>query len=139
MRRKILSAVLAVVTFGTLMTGCTNSEKTSSPDLQKFVETMSKENFVQEGSLVALDTIELASQKQLISCFGNNAGSSYLVPFLPPAPNQAPSAGVHNAVYDWADEKPSVYYDETKTDNYPAIPISALSAGRISSRKTRRL
>lgn len=122
MRRKILSAVLAFLMIGTAVTGCTNSEKTSSPDLQKFVETMSKENFVQEGSFVALDTIELASQKQLISCFGNNAGSAYVVPFLPPAPNQAPSTGVHNAVYDWADEKPSVYYDETKTDNYPANP-----------------
>ena len=67
MRRKILSAVLAFLMIGTAVTGCTNSEKTSSPDLQKFVETMSKENFVQEGSFVALDTIELASQKQLIS------------------------------------------------------------------------
>lgn len=121
-RKRILSSAVALVMLGALATGCTNGEKTSSPDMKKFVETMEKDSFVQEGSFVALDTIELASQKQLISCFGNNAGSAYVVPFLPPAPNQSPSAGVHNDVYEWADEKPSLYYDENKTDNYPANP-----------------
>lgn len=121
-RKRILSSAIALVMLGALTIGCTNGEKTSSPDMKKFVETMEKDSFVQAGSFVALDTIELASQKQLISCFGNNAGSAYVVPFLPPAPNQSPSAGVHNDVYEWADEKPSVYYDENKTDNYPANP-----------------
>lgn len=122
MKKRIIAAALAFLTLGLSMTGCSSGEKASSPDMEKFVEAMEKEHFVQEGSFVALDTNELASQKQLISCFGNNAGSSYVVPFLPPAPNQTPSEGIHNEVYDWADENPSVYYDETKTDNYPANP-----------------
>ena len=41
--------------------------------------------YVQEGKFIELDTIKLASKGQLISCFGNNAGSVYTVFNLPAA------------------------------------------------------
>ena len=56
---------------------------------------------VQHGSFQELDTLKLASEGKLISCFGNNAGSTYLVNFLPPAPTcdlpyalPAPNSGI---------------------------------------------
>lgn len=43
---------------------------------------------VQQGSFYELDTIKAASEGKLFSCFGNNAGSSYMVFNLPEAPDQ---------------------------------------------------
>ena len=43
---------------------------------------------VQQGSFYELDTIKEASEGRLMSCFGNNAGSSYMVFNLPSAPDQ---------------------------------------------------
>lgn len=43
---------------------------------------------VQQGSFYELDTIKAASEGKLLSCFGNNAGSSYTVFDLPEAPDQ---------------------------------------------------
>lgn len=43
---------------------------------------------VQQGSFYELDTIKAASEGKLLSCFGNNAGSSYMVFDLPEAPDQ---------------------------------------------------
>lgn len=56
----------------------------------RFVEALSQTCDVQEGHFEYMDTIALSSQGKLISCFGNNAGSGYLVPMIPPA--EAPSA-----------------------------------------------
>lgn len=50
---------------------------------------LEKEGFtVQEGRYYELDTLQLASEGKLYSCFGNNAGSSYMVFDLPDAPDQ---------------------------------------------------
>ena len=68
---------------------------------------------VQEGHFEYLDTIALASQGKLISCFGNNAGSGYLVPMLPPAPNQDPAPATEMGKYSWPAEQPSALYDPT--------------------------
>ena len=38
---------------------------------------------VQQGSFYELDTVKSASEGKLMSCFGNNAGSSYMVFNLP--------------------------------------------------------
>lgn len=43
---------------------------------------------VQQGSFYELDTIKEASEGRLMSCFGNNAGSSYMVFQLPNSPDQ---------------------------------------------------
>ena len=43
---------------------------------------------VQKGKLYEFDTLRLASEGKLLTCFGNNAGSTYLILNLPPAPNQ---------------------------------------------------
>ena len=44
--------------------------------------------YVQQGQYRELDTVKLASEGKLLSCFGNNAGSAYIVFNLPAAPEQ---------------------------------------------------
>ena len=84
-------------------------------------KTGMEENFyVQEGSFRELDTIEMASQGKLMSCFGNNAGSVYTVFFLPPAPEQDYAIG--NPQRGWADEAPTAI-DDPEIENYPANPF----------------
>lgn len=142
MKRKIIPTIISLLICGIMTVGCTNSATTNSSQTNMetntdketdvtnndtlnsdmFIENLKTSYYVQEGSFKNMDTIELASQKQLISCFGNNAGSSYLVPFLPPAPNQDPAAGIQTEIYQWPDEEPSEYYDPSNTDNYPANP-----------------
>lgn len=43
---------------------------------------------VQQGRFCELDTVKAASEGKLMSCFGNNAGSAYMVFDLPDAPGQ---------------------------------------------------
>lgn len=75
--------------------------------------------YVQEGRLGELDTIELASQGKLISCFGNNAGSVYTVFYLPSAPEQDYAVG--NPELGWDDEQ-ATEYDNPEVQNFPANP-----------------
>ena len=75
---------------------------------------------VQHGSFQELDTLKLASEGKLISCFGNNAGSTYLVNFLPPAPNQKPAAAVPE--HGWPAEEPSPFFDPDAAETFPANP-----------------
>lgn len=75
---------------------------------------------VQHGELCLLDTLQLASEGKLISCFGNNAGSHYLVNFLPPAPNQDPAPA--DEEHGWPAEEPGVGYVAGAEGNYPANP-----------------
>lgn len=75
---------------------------------------------VQRGSLRELDTLKLASEGMLVSCFGNNAGSYYLVAFLPPAPGQDPAAAVE--ARGWPAEEPGAGYVPGAEGNYPANP-----------------
>ncbi len=76
---------------------------------------------VQEGHFEYMDTIALASQGKLISCFGNNAGSGYLVPMIPPAPNQDAAPATEMGNFSWPAEEPSALYDAS-AENAPANP-----------------
>ena len=50
--------------------------------------------YVQQGVYRELDTVKEASAGRLLSCFGNNAGSAYIVFSLPAAPEHGcPDAG----------------------------------------------
>lgn len=97
------------------------TEKTDLFGLPKdFKENMEQNNFyVQEGRFDELNTIELASQGKLISCFGNNAGSVYTVFYLPPSPEQDYAIG--NSELGWDDEQ-ATEYDNPNIENYPANP-----------------
>lgn len=87
---------------------------------EDFKENMEQNNFyVQEGRFDELNTIELASQGKLISCFGNNAGSVYTVFYLPPSPEQDYAIG--NSELGWDDEQ-ATEYDNPNIENYPANP-----------------
>lgn len=102
--------------------GAAAERDTSFGDVTTFIRELEETGdcIVQQGSFELLDTLALASEGQLISCFGNNAGSSYLVTFLPPAPHQAPARGVPER--NWPDEKPGVLYDPSDPDTFPANP-----------------
>ena len=97
---------------------CALAEKENA-DL--FAEALSETCHVQEGHFEYMDTIALASQGKLISCFGNNAGSGYLVPMIPPAPNQEPAPATEMGQMSWPAEEPSALYDPA-AENAPANP-----------------
>lgn len=85
-----------------------------------FKENMEQMDFyVQEGQFSELNTIELASQGKLISCFGNNAGSVYTVFYLPAAPDQDYAVG--DPERGWDDEQ-ATKYDNPEVENAPANP-----------------
>lgn len=78
--------------------------------------------YVQQGSFYELDTLKEASAGRLLSCFGNNAGSSYMVFNLPAAPEQDNAKG--NPDYNWPDETATLY-DDPAVENAPANPYFA--------------
>ena len=84
--------------------------------------------YVQQGVFYEFDTVKLASQGKLLSCFGNNAGSAYLVFSLPAAPDQDTSLGSEKL--GWPDEISSAY-DDPDIENTPANPYFA-PGGRSS-------
>ena len=86
-----------------------------------FVSALSATCDVQEGHFEYMDTIALASRGKLISCFGNNTGSGYLVPMIPPAPNQDPAPATEMGQFSWPAEEPSALYDPS-AENAPANP-----------------
>ncbi len=75
--------------------------------------------YVQDGKLYPFDTLKLASEGKLLTCFGNNAGSDYLILDLPPAPDQDAAKG--NEERGWEGERSSAY-DDPKVENYPPNP-----------------
>lgn len=75
--------------------------------------------YVQDGVLYEFDTLKLASEGKLLTCFGNNAGSAYLILNLPPAPEQDSSPG--DPERGWDPELPSAY-DDPEVENAPANP-----------------
>ena len=88
------------------------------------LQSLLEENnfYVQQGSFYELDTIKEASAGRLLSCFGNNAGSSYMVFNLPAAPEQDNAKG--NPDYNWPDETATLY-DDPAIENAPANPYFA--------------
>ena len=75
--------------------------------------------YVQDGILYEFDTLKLASEGKLLTCFGNNAGSAYLILNLPPAPEQDSAPG--NPERGWDPELPCAY-DDPDVENAPANP-----------------
>ena len=112
--KKAICLMLALLTFCTL--GTAFAETGAS-----FVGALSETCYVQEGHLEYMDTIALASQGKLISCFGNNAGSGYLVPMIPPSPNQDSAPATEMGNFSWPAEVPSALYDAS-AENAPANP-----------------
>lgn len=103
---------------GTKQNAEANGTEQSAETLKSLLE---KDDFyVQNGQFIELDTIELASQGKLMSCFGNNAGSVYTVFQLPAAPEQDNAKG--NPERGWTDEAATIY-DNPDIENYPANPF----------------
>lgn len=128
MKRSIFKKVLPLTVLlcaAVLMSGGgvknTASSESAFGGEEEFVAAISETYYVQEGEFRYIDTVDLASRNLLISCFGNNAGSGYFSPMLPPAPEQEPAKGVQKGEYQWPDEKASVFYDDTK-ENMPPNP-----------------
>ena len=93
------------------------------PDAQALKALLEDDAFyVQQGVYRELDTVKEASAGRLLSCFGNNAGSAYVVFSLPAAPEQDTSLGSEKM--GWPDEIASVY-DDPAIDNAPANPYFA--------------
>lgn len=113
--KKLIALMLALLA---AWPACALAEKENA-DL--FAEALSETCHVQEGHFEYMDTIALASQGKLISCFGNNAGSGYLVPMIPPAPNQDPAPATEMGQMTWPAEEPSALYDPA-AENAPANP-----------------
>lgn len=97
-----------------------NVPNENATQLQQFLEDDGF--YVQQGSFYELDTIKEASAGRLLSCFGNNAGSSYMVFNLPAAPEQDNAKG--NPDYNWPDD-PATLYDDPDVENAPANPYFA--------------
>ena len=114
--KKTICLILALLEI--LMLGAAIAETGSIDSLASLLaETCD----VQEGHFEYMDTIALASQGKLISCFGNNAGSGYLVPMIPPAPKQNPAPATEMGQFSWPAEEPSALYDAS-AENAPANP-----------------
>lgn len=94
-----------------------------SSEAQKFRSLMEENDmYVQTGLFREFDTVKLASEGKLLSCFGNNAGSAYLVFNLPAAPEQDTSLG--SKEYGWPDETATAF-DDPEVENAPANPYFA--------------
>ena len=92
--KKAICLILALLTVCAFSAAFAEGERA-----ELFKIALSETCDVQQGHLEYMDTIALASQGKLISCFGNNAGSGYLVPMIPPAPNQDPAPATETGKY----------------------------------------
>ena len=126
--RKGRISLLLVMLLLSLLAGSSFAENTESasgsliPDRSpETLRTLLEEAdfYVQDGILYEFDTLKLASEGKLLTCFGNNAGSVYLILNLPPAPEQDAAEG--NQDRGWEGEKPSAY-DAPEIENAPANP-----------------
>ena len=117
---KKLLAVLtaAMLCFGTACAAGETGENASPDTLRSMLEGAGF--YVQDGTLYEFDTLRLASEGKLLTCFGNNAGSAYLILDLPPAPEQDAAAG--NEERGWTGERATAY-DDPAVENAPANPF----------------
>ena len=92
------------------------------PNPESLKSLLSEEFYVQQGVYRELDTVKEASAGRLLSCFGNNAGSAYVVFSLPAAPDQDTSLGSEQL--GWPDEI-ATEYDHPEVENAPANPYFA--------------
>ncbi len=119
MKKFFISILIIILAFALMQTAFADNEQ--SPETLKTL--LEKESFyVQQGVYRELDTVKEASAGRLLSCFGNNAGSAYVVFSLPAAPDQDTSLGSEKL--GWPDEISSVY-DDPAIENAPANPYFA--------------
>ncbi|MFH0802250.1 MAG: hypothetical protein V2A78_07680 [bacterium] len=110
----LLLALSLLATLNSCTSGTSGGGAPPVPrDINKFISSLENDHFtVQEGQVIYLDALKMASEGLLKSCFGNNQGSPYLTYILPPAPGQNPAAG----------QNPPVHYNPNDPNNYPANP-----------------
>ena len=117
MRKTISLLLTALFTFG-LIVSIGNAEDRSPDSFRANLENGGY--LVQNGILYEFDTLKLASEGKLLTVFGNNAGSAYIILNLPPAPEQDASQG--NPERGWDGEMSSAY-DDPDVENYPENPF----------------
>ena len=118
--KKLIALLLVFVLAAGMMpaAACADGE----PDSMALKTLLEDTFYVQQGVYRELDTVKEASAGRLLSCFGNNAGSAYIVFSLPAAPEQDNSLGSEKM--GWPDEIATVY-DDPAVENSPANPYFA--------------
>ena len=123
--KKALSLVLMFVLIAALCSQSifafwSGADENGGSDPQELKAILEEDSFyVQQGVYRELDTVKEASAGRLLSCFGNNAGSAYIVFSMPAAPDQDTSLGSEER--GWPDEIATVY-DDPEIPNAPANP-----------------
>ena len=84
--KKGMFLLLAVLLFACLTVSAGTAENRSPADVRTNLENAGF--LVQNGVLYEFDTLRLASEGKVLTVFGNNAGSAYVILNLPPAPEQ---------------------------------------------------
>ncbi len=125
--KKLFKTITALLMAAALLCGsaafAAEEGTDGAPDVTPLWTALEADGFyVQQGVYRELDTVKLASEGKLLSCFGNNAGSAYLTFCLPAAPEQDTSLGSEQ--YGWPDEIATVH-DDPAVENYPANPYFA--------------
>ena len=119
----ILAVLITTLCFGTFFICRAEEVENSAPSPQELKSMLEKDSFyVQQGVYRELDTVKEASAGRLLSCFGNNAGSAYIVFSMPAAPDQDTSLGSEKL--GWPDEIAAIY-DDPEVPNTPANPYFA--------------
>ena len=118
--KKGLFLLIAVLLIAGLTVSAEAAEDRSPADLRKNLENAGF--LVQNGVLYEFDTLRLASEGKVLTVFGNNAGSAYVILNLPPAPEQDAAPG--DPERNWDGEMPAAY-DDPEVENYPENPYFA--------------
>ncbi len=123
MKKKFWAIVTVLLVFCVFCGSGTAAFAESEAD-PKALKTLLEQDafYVQQGIYRELDTVKEASEGRLLSCFGNNAGSAYIVFSLPAAPEQDTSLG--SKKLGWPDEIAAAY-DDPAVENAPANPYFA--------------
>ncbi len=118
--RKVWYLLIAALLITGLAVSSGTAEDRSPDDLRTNLENAGF--LVQDGILYEFDTLRLASEGKVLTVFGNNAGSAYVILNLPPAPEQDAAPG--NPERNWDGEMPTAY-DDPEVENYPENPYFA--------------
>ena len=116
----IMCVLLTALCAGSAVASWGGVDENNGSDPQELKTLLEEDSFyVQQGVYRELDTVKEASAGRLLSCFGNNAGSAYIVFSMPAAPDQDTSLGSEEL--GWPDEIATIY-DDPKIPNAPANP-----------------
>ena len=121
--KKKTAVLLAVLVVAGIVLSSAFAFADDTPDPEALKAQLEDDAFyVQQGVYRELDTVKEASAGRLLSCFGNNAGSAYIVFSMPAAPEQDTSLGSEQL--GWPDELATAY-DDPEVENAPANPYCA--------------